>query len=355
MSKEVCLLFANCIPVKGATKSIICDLQRQSYVYIPNDLYNILSEHSGKSIDDIKSFYENKYDDVIDNYFQILLKNDFAFLTDTPELFPKLKLEWQEPFEITNAIIDLDSVSNFDLRTALQQLSNLNCKFIQIRFYRQVTKEEMDNLFKFLNKIESNSIGIELLIPFHDGFSDQDFFYFFKIYKRLNSLIVYNSPQGKRIQSMGHSRYYINTGVDIKSERHCGFIDKSLFSINIKTFTESLSLNSCLNGKISIDKNGSIRNCPSMEQSFGNINNTTLEQALLDKQFKKYWTLNKDQIEICKDCEFRYICTDCRAYVENPMNDKSKPLKCGYNPYEGKWENWSESVLKKDSISYYNL
>lgn len=75
-----------------------------------------------------------------------------------------------------------------------------------------------------------------------------------------------------------------------------------------------------------------------MPQSFGNIKDTTLQEALDQPDFKKYWNVTKDQIEVCKDCEFRYICTDCRAYTEHPENMYAKPLKCGYNPYTCEWE-----------------
>ena len=52
--------------------------------------------------------------------------------------------------------------------------------------------------------------------------------------------------------------------------------------------------------------------------------------------YKKLWFIKKDDIEICKDCEFRYNCTDCRAFtIEN--NVYSKPLKCNYNPYTNEW------------------
>ncbi len=71
--------------------------------------------------------------------------------------------------------------------------------------------------------------------------------------------------------------------------------------------------------------------------------------------FKKYWDINKDKIYVCKDCEFRYICTDCRAYVEDPEDILSKPLKCGYNPYTGEWSEWSKNVLKTKAILNYKL
>ena len=87
-----------------------------------------------------------------------------------------------------------------------------------------------------------------------------------------------------------------------------------------------------------------------MPESYGNIKDTTLEEALNKPGFKKYWTVTKDDIEICKDCEFRHVCTDCRAYTERTKFkdgiDLSKPLKCGYNPYTGRWANWSTNPLK---------
>jgi len=149
--------------------------------------------------------------------------------------------------------------------------------------------------------------------------------------------------------------YIIFIENQLKNEQCCGVINSNYFTINTKLFTESLKYNSCLNKKISIDKDGQIKNCPSMKQSFGNISDTTLEECLNLKDFKKYWDINKDQIEVCKDCEFRYICTDCRAYKENPDNDYSKPLKCGYDPYTNVWKEWSTNPLKQNAIEFYGL
>jgi SPASM domain peptide maturase of grasp-with-spasm system len=126
---------------------------------------------------------------------------------------------------------------------------------------------------------------------------------------------------------------------DIISEKMCGNISTSYFSINLETFTEAQKHNTCLNRKISIDVNGEIKNCPSMTKSYGNIKDTTLVQALEKEGFKDVWYIHKDQIEVCKDCEFRYICTDCRAYIQDPNNIYSKPAKCSYNPYTATWGN----------------
>lgn len=65
--------------------------------------------------------------------------------------------------------------------------------------------------------------------------------------------------------------------------------------------------------------------------------------------------ITKDKITGCKDCEFRYICTDCRAYIEEPEDIYSKPLKCGYDPNTGEWEDWSKNPLKEQAITHYKL
>ena len=48
--------------------------------------------------------------------------------------------------------------------------------------------------------------------------------------------------------------------------------------------------------------------------------------------------IKKDDIDVCKDCEFRYICTDCRSIIKDLNYRYSQPVKCKYNPYLGKWE-----------------
>lgn len=128
----------------------------------------------------------------------------------------------------------------------------------------------------------------------------------------------------------------------------------------INQITENLCHNSCLHKKLSIDVDGNIKNCPSMPKSYGNVNEISIDTVLLNDNFKEFWSITKDNIKVCKDCEYRYICMDCRAYTEQnhfSQNnlDISKPLKCGYDPYTGIWEEWSKNPLKRKIISYYGL
>jgi SPASM domain peptide maturase of grasp-with-spasm system len=92
-----------------------------------------------------------------------------------------------------------------------------------------------------------------------------------------------------------------------------------------------------------------------MSNSYGNIVNTNLADVINNSNFTQVWTLNKDKINVCKDCEFRYVCTDCRAYLDSPLDLYSKPLKCGYDPYTCKWEDWSKNPLRQQAIEHYNI
>ncbi|MDR1348812.1 MAG: SPASM domain-containing protein [Prevotellaceae bacterium] len=118
----------------------------------------------------------------------------------------------------------------------------------------------------------------------------------------------------------------------------CGVVDKYYFTQNIFHITEALHHNTYLHKKLFIDKSGNIKNCPFSETVFGNILNDDVEKIITTSSFKKYWNIKKDDIEVCKDCEFRYVCTDCRVFIKESSNIYSQPANCNYNPYIAKWK-----------------
>jgi SPASM domain peptide maturase of grasp-with-spasm system len=349
------ILFADCIPVKGFNRSIICDTQNNIYHFIPNGLYDILEKYNGKTIREIKSAFENEYDEIIDEYFDFLIANKLIFFNLKPDLFPKISIDWNSPSSITNIIIDYDEVIH-NLKELIPQFEVLKCSYIQLRFFKEINFNHIQDIVQLLKKEKSRIISIDFIIPFYENFNLEELNSLLSENSRIHSIITYNSPEDKSYNSLSKKMGYImQVKRNILDEKHCGIINDEYFYSNIKLFTESQHHNTCLNRKISIDKDGKIKNCPSMVESFGNIKDTTLEEALNHPNFKKYWNITKDQIEVCKDCEFRHICTDCRAYVEEPDNHYSKPLKCGYNPYTNVWEEWSTNPLKQKAIEFYGM
>ncbi len=337
MGKKYFKLFSCCIPVKGARRSIICDVQREQYKFIPTILYDILNNYVkvNKTIDQIKSIYQNQYDDAIDSYFDFLIENEFGFFCDNPKNFPELDLTWKVPNQITNAILDVDLNSKHNFNDIFTQLDDLGCIALQIRIYPIF---QIDIISSWLKNLNASSLrSIELLMHFDSSLTEDHLRRFLKENGRVTRLVIHSSSEDKYIP-IDHGAGILYLKKQILSNECCGVISSYNFIINIDSFTESQNYNSCLNKKISIDVDGSIKNCPSMKNSFGNINTTSLNSVLAKKKFKNLWEINKDQIEVCKDCEFRYICTDCRAFISEASDIYSKPSKCNYDPYTATWK-----------------
>jgi SPASM domain peptide maturase of grasp-with-spasm system len=156
---------------------------------------------------------------------------------------------------------------------------------------------------------------------------------------RLNNIIVHSAPFSDfKEEPNGKLTRIIVTTQTLTSEQHCGLVLPDYFVVNLPMFTEAQHFNTCLNRKLSVDKQGNIKNCPAMPESFGNVANTRLATALQNDTFKEKWRITKDDIAVCKDCEFRYICTDCRA-ITMDGHVRGKPAHCRYNPYTAEWEN----------------
>jgi len=327
-------VFNSCRVVKGAENSLIYDLERMGNSRsMPNSLYDILTEHKDKSVQEIKKFYNNEYDDVIDEYFEYLIKNEYIFYCSKEELelFPTLELTWSSPKEITNSIIDFDgSIPIENYRKFIVELSALGCEAIQLRCFNLITIDQIERFIKLFN--ETTVICVELILKYNPEISDEAIIALQAQYKRIRKVTFYSSIKETDDDIIKHLIK------DINPEKDCGNIDSKYFSIGFDTFSEAQCHNTCLNQKISIDRSGCVKLCPSMKKSYGKIEETNIGDVLKLAKVKKIWAINKDEVEICKDCEYRYCCTDCRAFTDDSNNEYSRPSKCDYNPYLGLWK-----------------
>lgn len=329
-------LFASCIAVQGASRSTICDLQRNAIHLIPNALYDILTRHRDRTLEEIRGIYGNEHDDTIDSYFEFLLKNELGFWCDEPEAFPDLDLTWDRPEVITNAVIDIDSQSDHDFQSIFSQLDDLGCRFVQIRFFSRWPLADIES--KVLGPTSFGGLrGIELLLAEDPQWREGELDDFCQRNTRIVAIMVHSSSslRRERLEHSGITAFFSTDRID--SAAHCGQIHPDYFAPTLACFTEAQKHNTCLNRKISIDARGEIKNCPSFPISYGNAKTRSLHSAVACQSFKDLWYINKDQIEVCKDCEFRYVCTDCRAFIKHPANKLSKPSKCSYDPYTARW------------------
>ena len=331
---EVFKLFANCLPVKGARRSTICDLQKQRMRLIPNDLFYILTDLAGLPTTEIKRRFNGDCDEVIDDYFTMLTEEAYGFWCDEPELFPKLDLSWDRPEKITNAIIDVDRSSKHDYQSLLSQLDELGCQALQIRAYDELTLADLEEI---LTHCERHRLRhLDLVIKFHPELKGEVLNALCMDHQVISRIIVHSSPQKSRLKVNPFS-IIIDYYAFPVTPSSCGMISPRFFSLTLEHFTEALNFNSCLNRKIGIGADGEIKACPAMKQSAGNAGHTKLNAVVSDPQLVQIGSITKDQVAVCRDCEFRYICTDCRAYTQDANDLYSKPAKCTYDPYTATW------------------
>lgn len=351
-------LFSNCKIVKGYSRACICDIQRNRVYTIPLSLSGIFDENGVCQIDVFENKLEEDCKFVFQEYLTFILEHELGFYCSIEELecFPHLPDEFLFPARISNAILDTDSKFEYIHEGILDQLAFLGCHFLQLRCYNPIRFSDLQII---LDLIAWSSVkSIDIVLPY----DKTNHAFYSEVWKittkngKLSCLTITGADKDECILNGRFGRGVIFKSQNtFNSELHCGIISRELFTINIPTYTESLSHNTCLNRKIAIDTKGNIKNCPSMKASYGNICNTTLEEAINKPGFTQYWDIRKAEITKCKDCEFRHVCTDCRAYLDDPDDIYSAPLKCGYDPYTCEWEDWSTNPLKQLAIMNYQI
>ncbi|MFL5382211.1 MAG: grasp-with-spasm system SPASM domain peptide maturase [Longimicrobiaceae bacterium] len=334
--RRVFRLFACCVPVRGARRSTLCDLQRERYELIPNGLYDLLHRYTDHTLEEIRADFPPSAHRTLDEYFAFLVKGEYGFWCDDPDAFPPLDLSWERPERVTNALVDVDERSRHDWPSLLAQLDALGCQAIQVRFFRPTPLPEVEAVLGAMAHGRLRSV--ELLLPFDPAWEERALEGMCLRHQRVMAITVTAAPETRIDRMTGLETVIFHRAEAVDSHAHCGAVGPEWFNPSLEGFTEARSFNSCLNRKVSVDAAGEIRNCPSLPVSFGNAATTPLADAVANPAFRALWGVTKDQVETCRDCEFRYVCTDCRAWVADPSNRYSKPARCTYDPYTARWE-----------------
>ena len=337
------MLFTDCKIVKGFKRSAIYDLGRNEFKFIPNSLADILVEFNRKTIQELLSAFSEEDQKIIKEYLDFFIENEYLQFCDSDELelFPELDLAYLNSGEINNAVISLSPITIKKLDETVAQLIDLGCKYLEVRNNYPMSISELSDCFNVFNNSPIKSIN--LITIYNTDYNIASIENFIEKNKRVVSTIVYNST--------------FNTFLEMKSIK---FTKKGLnhlllqkpspksFNINIRLYCESLNYNNYYNNKICIDEFGNCKNSIDNEKSFGNINDISLTDVLNVDNFKALWYIKKDDVQTCKDCEFRYMCVDTREPSRLNKNEWSFKSECNYNPYIGKWINEQDYISVKE-------
>jgi len=123
-----------------------------------------------------------------------------------------------------------------------------------------------------------------------------------------------------------------------------GLMLKPNFSAKAETVPHYYSGHSCLLGKITITEFGDVLPCIfSRDNVVGNVLVAlSLKDVLRRPALTRIWRATKDGVMVCRDCEYRYVCFDCRPLSEGASAGIAGYLdapypRCTYNPYTGEW------------------
>jgi radical SAM protein with 4Fe4S-binding SPASM domain len=111
------------------------------------------------------------------------------------------------------------------------------------------------------------------------------------------------------------------------------------FWIDRHTFYYNTRNNSCWAGKAAVTAAGEVIPCIfARDLVVGNCLEQGLAAIVHGQELQGFWGLTKDHVEVCRDCEYRYACHDCRPLASALGGSLSaKSPRCLYDPYRGAW------------------
>lgn len=314
---------------KGYLRSVLYDLTREDYEYIPNDLADILTEGTRLNTAD-------------QEHLTWLLEKEY--ILEIPEQvqgnLQPMNLEWEYPASILNL-----TVSSNILKTKQEFIIELirSCNIPSIAILDPNMNKEVQS---FIKALELTSVQVvEWLTNFNEKIDYQKYT---NEFQKLKSIITYNSKK--------ESHHYGNDGFGNVVHKTNSFEERTLFkqhpsyfNVNTELVTESHQFHTYFNRRLHISGNGEIHQSPYSKESFGSVSKcqTTeeLKEILKTEKFRNFWKVTKDQIDICKDCEHRYMCVDNREPKSRKNNTWYHETECNYNPYIAQWEGETNYLL----------
>lgn len=327
---------SNCPIVSGYRRACVYDLPRRVYEVVPLAFSEMMRSIDGSI--DWEIWIAGQSDPVVaQQYLEHALSSEYAVLIEPSlsEGFIGMDYEWRAPAQITNAVVDIDRSSVWG-PSQVQALRSVQCHYVQFRILERV--EDL-KVVEILNSFDRSHVDhIQLLLPGSYA-DDRDWMQtLLDQFPRLNSIRVYGVPQTSERYSDAIMRPIIWMGGSLDEYGPA----KERMVITMTLFCESQEHHNYFNRKLYIAKDGAIGNAPESTGHYGNMNEIRDGQDMIDivecPDFQKYWRVSKKMIDVCKECEFRYMCMDNRIPESRSLETWFHEKECPYNPYICKWK-----------------
>jgi hypothetical protein len=328
-----------CIPVKGFNRSLLYDFDHLTSHFIPNSLYELCIRFPVvEQWKENKSFQEQK---IIDEYIDFLKQMSVLIECNifNAQCFNNIPLEWETSESVSILNIHLNGDLKEQIISALQSFCiSYHIKNVVIENYTDI-----QSLFRCLLVLQNTFVdNVEICLPYHLHINS-DFKEWVKHYPFISNIILLSAKEEQMYFLFDGNQISVieTTNTKINSE------DKAIqFVLNRSLFIEAHSYNTFYNKRLFLDSIGNIYLNLRSDTLFNIIDNINIEIS------PDFWHACKDKINICKDCEYRYMCYDSRIPVQINTTLWHYSTDCNYNPYVCKWAGQENYVPLEECGTY---
>lgn len=197
--------------------------------------------------------------------------------------------------------------------------------------YNQTVKVNgaFSKVFKSLKLLNRYLVDFSFIVTLMDGDDESE----------IKSWLTQFSPKQIIVDSL-----FLEDSIMLPSFRDRN-VKESLNDVKPKSYTrekffQNCQGHTCWEGQLTVNANGELLPCPfARTEIIANLLDKKLSEVIRDRDYEKYWDLTKDDIEGCNECEYRFLCFDCRV-IEKSLSKtfNSKSNLCTYDPMKGVWE-----------------
>jgi hypothetical protein len=314
-------LFSSCRFVSGFLRGLVYDLSQNQYTPVPNDLPRRLRE--GR-------LSPSLLERLLEERLVHPCGEGPAFLPLDPEPF-------DYPALITNAIVEIGP--NTSCPAVLGLLEQLQCSHVQLVVtpHAAFTQEQFEKWMEAIYRAPVKHC--EWVLPYSLYQLCADSFCCAR-YPELTVLVLYDSGRQGVVEKAGRPvEIFLASIYQYQQGQNCKSIH--FFSVNHLLFTESLRYNTYYHRKLFIDAFGQIRNGPLTSRVWGHLSELagSPPKWYHAKPFHRLGMVRKDQVSVCKVCEYRHMCVDSRVPRKHRRGpDWYMESECNYNPYVARWQ-----------------
>ncbi|MEZ4936671.1 MAG: hypothetical protein R2799_03670 [Crocinitomicaceae bacterium] len=338
MKTKYSFITDNVIFTRGYNRTLILDFYRGKIEFIPNSVWTVFEE-----IENQQSFNLHAVSNDFDEYLSFLLENEYIIEEFRDHIKP---LEFISPSSIHDFLFICDKKQNSVI--PIQLLEKFHIKDFLI------ISDSSEFLNELIAQIENTNQSLKNITVVYKNNSNKLTVESIKSLLDRNPLIhEFYCFNHNKTEEITNNRYSIFTFEDKFNFKDLSSQPRIIFDQEI--YVRNKTAKGIYSSYLEINMNN-------MSARYSSNLDEEIKLQILEylKNFKlsniPTTSFEKDEIQICQDCEFRYVCCDRRIPEKSKEGLLYYQNECEYNPYISKFFYEKDySTLEKSGITINSL